>query len=120
VPEGRRPHFVKAYSFAIVTGVLWLASSTGQFVFDAIETAHDAQQHGQAFSWSDFWPRFFATTLENWQSEFMSTTWQVVGLAFFYFWGSAQSKEENARIEAKLDAILRQRGDDPQRYDDAR
>jgi hypothetical protein len=46
-------------------------------------------------------------TLENWQSEFLQLLWQVGGLAFLLFIGSPQSKEEDDRIEEKLDAILR-------------
>ena len=46
-------------------------------------------------------------TLENWQSEVLQLIWQVCGLAFFLFVGSPQSKEEDDRMEEKLDAILR-------------
>ena len=46
-------------------------------------------------------------TLENWQSEFLQLLWQVGGLAFLLFIGSPQSKEEDDRLEEKLDAILR-------------
>jgi hypothetical protein len=30
----------------------------------------------------------------------------AAGLAFFYFWGSSQSKESDGRIEAKIDRLL--------------
>jgi len=44
---------------------------------------------------------------ENWQSEFLQLLWQVGGLAFLLFVGSPRSKEEDDRLEEKLDAILR-------------
>ena len=47
-------------------------------------------------------------TLENGQSEFLQLLWQVGGLAFLLFVGSPQSKEGEDRVEAKIDAILRQ------------
>jgi hypothetical protein len=47
-------------------------------------------------------------TLENWQSEFLQLIWQVVGLTWLLYVGSPQSKEEDDRLENKLDAILRQ------------
>jgi hypothetical protein len=47
-------------------------------------------------------------TLENWQSEFLQLVWQVVGLTYFLYIGSPQSKEEDDRLEEKLDLILRQ------------
>lgn len=52
------------------------------------------------------------STFENWQSEFLQLIWQAAGLALFLFWGSSQSKESDERLEAKVDALLRERGID--------
>ena len=49
-------------------------------------------------------------TFENWQSEFLQLIWQVVGLAYFLYVGSPASKENDDRIEAKVDALLRING----------
>lgn len=46
-------------------------------------------------------------TLENWQSEFLQLLWQVAGLSFPLSVGSPQSREEDERLEGKLDAVLR-------------
>ena len=46
-------------------------------------------------------------TLENWQSEFLQLVWQVVGLTYFLYVGSPQSKEEDDRLEDKIDALLK-------------
>jgi hypothetical protein len=46
-------------------------------------------------------------TFENWQSEFLQLIWQVVGLAYFLYVGSPSSKENDDRMEAKLDALVR-------------
>jgi hypothetical protein len=108
-----RPRFMKAYSFALVTGAFFVLSWVGQFVFQLIEVRNDAQQHGQQFTWGDFLPQFLQSTFENWQSEFLQLIWQAAGLALFYYWGSSQSKEADNRIEAKVDALLRERGIDP-------
>jgi hypothetical protein len=108
----QKPVWPKAYSFALVTGVLFVASWAGQFVFQAVEFGNDAREHGQAFEWAQYWPAFLAATFENWQSEAAQIIWQVAGLAWFYHWGSTQSREGEQRIEAKLDELLR-RGDPP-------
>jgi hypothetical protein len=109
-----KPAFGKAYSFGIVTAVLFLVSWTGQFIAQAVTVANEAEQHGQEFQWSDFWPQFLASTFENWQSEFLQLIWQAAGLAFLFLWGSSQSRESDERIEAKLDALLeKQRLDGP-------
>ncbi|HEX6869981.1 MAG TPA: DUF6766 family protein [Micromonosporaceae bacterium] len=96
-----------------MTGSLFLVSWLGQFVFQMIDQRNEAAQHGQDFAWSDFLPQFLASTLENWQSEFLQLVWQAAGLALFYFWGSSQSKESDDRLEAKVDLLLRERGIDP-------
>jgi hypothetical protein len=46
-------------------------------------------------------------TFENWQSEFLQLLWQVVGLAYFLYLGSPSSKENDDRVEAKIDELLR-------------
>ena len=45
-------------------------------------------------------------TFENWQSEFLQLLWQVCGLAYFLYVGSPASKENDDRVEAKIDALL--------------
>jgi hypothetical protein len=108
-----RPWFWKAYGFALVTGLFFLISWAGQFVAQLLVQQNEAQQHGQAFEWSEFFPQFFASTFENWQSEFLQLVWQAVGLALLYCWGSSQSRESDERLEAKLDRLLEERGIDP-------
>lgn len=49
-------------------------------------------------------------TFENWQSEFLQLLWQVVGLAYFLYTGSPASKENDDRMEAKLDELLKAAG----------
>ncbi|MEH0934735.1 DUF6766 family protein [Micromonospora psammae] len=112
-PPFRKPRWPKAYAFALVTGALFLLSWVGQFVFQAVVQSNEASQHGESFAWSEFLPQFLASTFENWQSEFLQLIWQAAGLALFYYWGSSQSRESDERIEAKLDALLRERNLDP-------
>jgi hypothetical protein len=112
-----RPRFHKAYSFGLVTGAFFLLSWLGQFLFQMVVVRNESEQHGQPFTWSDFLPQFFSSTLENWQSEFLQLVWQAAGLALFYFWGSSQSKESDDRLEAKIDALLRDRDIDPVQFE---
>lgn len=102
----RRPAWPKAYSFALVTGALFVGSWMLQFIFQAVAVAGEATEHGSRFSWAAFWPQFLASTFENWQSEFLQLVWQAAGLALFYHWGSSQSRESDDRLEAKVDELL--------------
>lgn len=54
-------------------------------------------------------------TFENWQSEFLQLLWQVVGLAYFLYVVSPSSKENDDRLEAKVDALLIMQGEKGQR-----
>ena len=112
-----RPPFFTAYSFAIVTGALFLLSWVGQFVFQIIVAKNDAAEHGTTFEWSQYWPEFLSSTLENWQSEFLQLVWKAAGLALFYFWGSSQSKEGDERLESKIDRLLIEQGVDPAEFE---
>ena len=112
-----KPPFHKAYSFALVTGAMFLFAWAGQFAFQLMVVRNDAQQHGQEFAWGDFLNQFFASTMENWQSEFLQLVWQAIGLAVFYLWGSSQSRETEDRLEAKLDRLLQERGINPEEID---
>jgi hypothetical protein len=109
----QKPSFAKAYSFALVTGALFLFAWIGQAVFQWIEAGNEAAAHGETATAAQFLPRFLAATLENWQSEFLQLVWQAAGLALFYYWGSSQSRDGDERLEAKVDELLRQAGVDP-------
>jgi hypothetical protein len=112
-----RPAWHKAYSFGLVTGVFFLISWIGQFIFQLMAQRNESQQHGQPFSWDEYLPQFLASTFENWQSEFLQLVWQAAGLALFYFWGSSQSKEGEDRVEAKVDRLLQEINVDPADFD---
>lgn len=115
--RANRPKFFTAYSFAIVTGALFLLSWVGQFVFQMVEMRNDAAAHGEELELAQLWPAFLSSTFENWQSEFLQLVWQAAGLAMFYFWGSSQSKEGNERLEAKVDRLLVEQGIDPAEFE---
>jgi hypothetical protein len=108
-----KPSFAKAYSFGLVTAGLFLLSWTGQFFTQLVVVRNEAAEHGQPFEWPDFMAQFFASTFENWQSEFLQLLWQAAGLTLLLFWGSSQSKESDERIEVKIDRLLQEQGIDP-------
>jgi hypothetical protein len=51
------------------------------------------------------------------RTEFLQLVWQAAGLALFYFWGSSQSTESDDRLEAKIDALLKERDIDPMQFE---
>ena len=94
----------KEYGFAWITGSFFLVSFAGHWLFGWIEFVHDQQAHGESVEVAQYLTVMARDTLENWQSEFLQLLWQVIGLTYLLYIGSPQSKEEDDRLEEKLDA----------------
>jgi hypothetical protein len=105
-PTTDRRSWVREYALGLVLGGLFLASWLAQFVFQAQEAVNESNTHGEAFSWSEFWPKFLSSTFENWQSEFLQLLSFVVLTTYFIYKGSHESRDGQDRMEAKIDRIL--------------
>lgn len=85
--------------------LLFIGSWLGQF-FTQLQTFRSEQAaHGQPFLWPEYWSTFFASTLENWQSEWLQLVFQAIlllGAKHLIFKVDADDME---RIEAKIDRI---------------
>ena len=97
----------KKYGYAWVTAAFFLLSLVGHWIFGWFAYVDEQQALGQPVETSGYMVEMSRDTLENWQSEFLQLLWQVGGLALLLYVGSPQSKEEDDRLEDKLDAILR-------------
>jgi hypothetical protein len=103
------------FGFAWITGMFFVISLAGHWLFGWFAYINEQRVHGQPIEMSEYVVQMSRDTLENWQSEFLQLLWQVAGLAILLHIGSPQSKEGDERKEAKLDAILRRL--DPQNAD---
>lgn len=103
----------KKYGYAWVTLILFFGSLIGHWTFGWYAFVSEQQALGQPIEFADYAVEMGRDTLENWQSEFLQLLWQVCGLAFLLFVGSPQSKEEDDRMEAKIDELLKKL--DPER-----
>lgn len=95
------------YSYAWITLAFFLISLALHWYFGWQAFQNDAIQHGETPQFSQFMTEAGRDTFENWQSEFLQLLWQVVGLAYFLYLGSPSSKENDDRLEAKIDELLR-------------
>lgn len=101
---------MKKYGYAWLTAGFFLVSLLLHWYFGYQAYADEQQSHGQAIETSGYLNEMMRDTFENWQSEFLQLLWQVVGLAYFLYVGSPSSKENDDRIEAKVDALMRMLG----------
>jgi hypothetical protein len=97
----------KRYGYAWITAGFFLLSLAGHWIFGWFAYVDEQRAHDRPVEVSGYTIEMGRDTLENWQSEFLQLLWQVGGLAILLFIGSPQSKEEDDRMEEKLDAILR-------------
>ncbi|AUN31411.1 DUF6766 family protein [Niveispirillum cyanobacteriorum] len=103
---------MQRYAYGWITLAFFAISMLGHWIFGWFAYADAAIQHGNAPTLVPFIMQMGRETFENWQSEFLQLLWQVCGLAYFLYAGSPASKENDDRMEAKIDALLRlQAGD---------
>jgi hypothetical protein len=101
---------LRRYAYGWITLIFFLVSIGLHWLFGWHSFANEAADHGQNAEFSAFAVQMGRETFENWQSEFLQLIWQVVGLAYFLYVGSPASKENDDRLEAKVDALLRMNG----------
>lgn len=97
---------MKKYAYAWITLVFFIVSFGLHWGFGWFAFVHEVHAQGQSVILSDYLVEMGRDTFENWQSEFLQLLWQVVGLAYFLYVGSPSSKENDDRMEAKMDALL--------------
>jgi hypothetical protein len=97
----------RKYAYAWITLTFFLVSFFLHWWFGWQAYVDEAREHGSAPEANAYLVEMSRDTFENWQSEFLQLLWQVVGLAYFLYIGSPSSKENDDRLEAKIDALLR-------------
>jgi hypothetical protein len=77
----------------------------GQFFSQLSEFRSEQAMHGQPFMWSEYWTTFMASTLENWQSEWLQLVFQAILLLGAKHWIFKVDAEDMERLEEKIDKI---------------
>lgn len=101
----------RKYGYAWITLAFFLGSLLIHWYFGWRAFVDEAVQHGSSPEAAEYLNEMLRDTFENWQSEFLQLLWQVAGLAYFLYVGSPSSKENDDRVEAKIDALLHFHGE---------
>ncbi len=101
---------MRRFAYGWITLAFFLVSIGLHWLFGWYAFVEESTQHGQQPELASYLTEMGRDTFENWQSEFLQLLWQVVGLAYFLYVGSPASKENDDRMEAKIDALLRING----------
>ena len=100
----------KKYGYAWLTLGFFVGSLILHWYFGWQAFVDEAATHGQPPDQGEYVREMMRDTFENWQSEFLQLLWQVLGLAYFLYVGSPASKENDDRMEEKIDELLRRSG----------
>ncbi len=95
----------REFGLSIALLVLFLTSWLGQGVAQWQHFTDEERAHGEEPEVGDFISEFGASTLENWQSEFLQLFSFVALAALYIHKGSAESKDSEEKIEASLRRI---------------
>jgi hypothetical protein len=98
---------MRKYAYAWLTLGFFIGSFGLHWFFGWKAFEDEARTHHQAVEVNEYLIQMGRDTFENWQSEFLQLLWQVVGLAYFLYVGSPSSKENDDRMEAKIDELLK-------------
>jgi Domain of unknown function (DUF6766) len=107
--------WIRDRSLGVLFVSLFLASWVVQLYFEWKVYVGAQRAHDEAASfWSmSFWDEFGQSTFENWQSEFLQLAAFTIATAYLVYKGSSESPDGEERLEAKLNALLEERGLDP-------
>ncbi len=93
--------------------LLFLGSWLGQFFTQLMEFRNEQSTHGEPFLWADYLPQFWASTFENWQSEWFQLIFQAILLLGAKHWLFQVDAQDMERLENKVDRIAEEMGIDP-------
>lgn len=100
--------FWRRWTAVIILFIFFLGSWGGQFVSQLQVSKQEAEMHGQQFSMNEFWPEFWQSTLENWQSEWLQLFAQgvlIVGLSEYIF---RKQDEEHYKTQLMIENLKKQ------------
>jgi transcription termination factor NusB len=100
--------FWNKWGAVVILTAFFVLSWFGQFVSQLQSEQLIAQQHGQAFELAEFWPEFFSSTFENWQSEWLQLVMQAILLAGFSSYLFRKQNEEHYKTQQMIDELRRQ------------
>ena len=85
--------------------LLFIGSWLGQFFTQLTQFRNEQAAQGLPFTWSQYWPSFIASTLENWQSEWLQLVFQALLLLGAKHLLFRVDVEDEERIERKIDML---------------
>jgi len=94
------------FGLTMALAALFLAAWAGQALAEYRAYAQEQATHGEAAQPADYLAEFLRSTLSNHQSEYLQLLAFVTLSGLWLHRGSAESRDSDERMEAKLDRVL--------------
>jgi ABC-type phosphate/phosphonate transport system permease subunit len=100
--------FWRRWLAVIILFIFFFGSWGGQFITQMQVSRQEAEQHHQAFEMSDFWPEFWQSTFENWQSEWLQLATQALIIAAFADYLFRKGQEDHYKTHLLIDELRKE------------
>lgn len=101
----KKDTFWRNWGAVFILAFFFLASWGGQFVNQLEVQRQESQEHGQVFEMDEFWPQFWSSTFENWQSEWLQLTTQALLISGFAAVIFRKQDEEHFRTQLMIEQL---------------
>lgn len=101
----KKDTFWRNWGAVFILAAFFLVSWAGQFGNQLIVEQQEAQQHNQTFSMQEFWPQFWASTFENWQSEWLQLATQALLISGFAAVIFRKQDEEHYKTQIMIEQL---------------
>jgi len=101
----KKDTFLRNWGAVIILAIFFFASWAGQFANQIIVQQNDSKEHGQVFMMEEFWPQFWASTFENWQSEWLQLTTQALLISGFAAVLFRKQDEEHYKTQLMIEQL---------------
>lgn len=104
----RKSNFWSNWGAVVILAILFFASWAGMF-FTKLETVKlDSREHHQQFQMSDYWPQFWNSTFENWQSEWLQLAAQAILISGFSSYVFRKQNEQNYKTQVMIEELQKE------------
>jgi hypothetical protein len=100
--------FWRKWTAVIILFAFFFLSWGGQLVSQMEQVKNESEQHGQAFSMSEFWPEFWSATFENWQSEWLQLATQAILIAALADYLFRKGNQDHYKTQLMIEELRRE------------
>jgi len=99
--------FWRRWTAVFILFVFFFLSWGGQYVSQMQQVKQQSEEHGQQFQMSEFWPEFWSSTFENWQSEWLQLATQAILIAALADYLFRKGNQDHYKTQLMIEELRR-------------